>query len=79
MPIVKKLVNHGNSKALVVDKALLDLLDIKDETAVEITTNGRSFTVAPVRSAEENNRIFEAALNETNEKYGGMLKKLAEN
>ena len=64
MPIVKKLVNHGNSKALVVDKALLDLLDIKEGTAVEITTNGRSFTVAPVRSDEENNRIFEAALAE---------------
>ena len=77
MPIVKKLISHGNRKALVVDRALLDLLDIGDETKLEITTNGRSFTVSPVRSAEENNKIFEAALQDTNEKYGGTLKKLA--
>ncbi len=77
MPIVKKLISHGNSKVLVVDRALLDLLDIKDETKVQITTDGRSFTVAPIRSPEENDRLFQSALKDTNEKYGVMLGKLA--
>jgi methyltransferase-like protein len=34
---------------------------------------------ADAANSDENNRIFEAALKETNEKYNAMLKKLSDN
>lgn len=39
--MIKTLQKIGNSKGLVLDKALLDLLDIGEDTSVEIRpTNG---------------------------------------
>ncbi len=49
----KRLVKHGNSRALVIDKAILDLLKIDDETELELTTDGRSLTIRPSIDTEE--------------------------
>jgi hypothetical protein len=38
--MTKKLIKHGNSAALVVDKALMDVLNINMDTPLEITTRG---------------------------------------
>ena len=43
----KSLTRQGNSKALILDRALLELLHIEGE--VEITTNGHSLLITPVR------------------------------
>ena len=43
----KKLVRHGNSRALVIDKAILELLKIDDDTELEVVTDGRSLTITP--------------------------------
>ena len=51
--MIKKLTRHGNSLALVIDRAILDLLEIK-----------------------EHRESFEQALEDTNKKYGKMLKRL---
>jgi antitoxin component of MazEF toxin-antitoxin module len=76
--VIKRLVRHGNSRALVIDKPILELLKVDENGAVEITTDGTSLIMRPV-SAEEARRIeFEAALEQTNEGWGGALKKLAE-
>ncbi len=76
--MIKRLVRHGNSRALVIDKPILELLKVDENGAVEITTDGTSLFMRPV-SAEEARRIeFEAALEETNKSWGGALKKLAE-
>ncbi len=67
---MKKLTKHGNSWALVIDRPILDLLGIDPEsTPVDITTDGSSLLVAPVRD-ERRERAFRAALKRSNRKYG---------
>lgn len=45
--MLKKLVKYGNSNALVLDKAILELLNIEEGSVVKITTDGRSITLTP--------------------------------
>jgi antitoxin component of MazEF toxin-antitoxin module len=75
--MIKTLTKHGNSWALVIDKPILDLLNIAPETPLEILTDGQTLIVSPTRSAKRKAK-FKAALEETNRKYGRALKKLAE-
>jgi len=75
--MIKKLSRHGNSLALVIDRAILDLLNISEDTPLEVSTDGESLFVAPVRDAERRKK-FEQALEETNRRYGRALKRLAE-
>ncbi len=45
----KKLSAIGNSLGLVIEKPILELLDIDRETELEMTTDGRRLIVEPVR------------------------------
>ena len=77
--MIKKLVRHGNSRALVIDKPILELLNITDDTEIEIVTDGTSLTMRPVAVDDAGRRhAFELALEETNRTWGGALKKLSE-
>jgi antitoxin component of MazEF toxin-antitoxin module len=75
--ITKKLSKHGNSLALVIDRSILELLGIDEQTALEISTDGRALVVVPVRDKRRRKR-FESALTACNEQYGKALKRLAE-
>jgi antitoxin component of MazEF toxin-antitoxin module len=74
--MIKKLTKHGNSLALLIDKAVLDLLKIDADTPLEITTDGGILIISPVRDKRQRKK-FEQALEETNRKYQKMLKRLA--
>ena len=74
--MTKKLTKHGNSLALVIDKAILELLDIDADTPLKITTNGRELLIIPTRDDALDD--FEAALQRANDKYARMRKRLAE-
>ena len=75
--MVKRLAKHGNSLALVIDRGVLDLLEIDGDTPLSLTTDGKCLIVTPVRDPEREKR-FRAALAEGNRKYGKMLKRLAD-
>ena len=75
--MVKKLTKHGNSLALIIDRAVLDLLEINDDTPLDITTDGQVLVVTPVRD-EARREKFNGALRSANTKYGRALKHLAE-
>ena len=45
--MLKKLVKYGNSNALVLDKALLELLNIAEGSVVKIKTDGTSLIITP--------------------------------
>ncbi len=75
--MMKTLTKHGNSYALVIDRAILELLNITPETPLEISTDGKALTVAPITDPKRRAR-FEAALARTNQRYSRALKKLAE-
>lgn len=76
MALIKKLAKHGNSLALVIDKGVLELLEIDDKTPLDISTDGKVLIIAPVRD-EKRRKQFEEALEKANRKYGRALKKLA--
>lgn len=75
--MLKKLTRHGNSLALVIDKGVLELLNIDDQTPLEISTDGTILMISPVRD-EERKLQFQNALEKTNAKYGRALKRLAD-
>ena len=75
--MVKHLTKHGNSLALVIDRGVLDLLEIDADTPLSMTTDGKCLIVTPVRDPERQKR-FRAALEEGHRKYGKMLKRLAD-
>mgnify|MGYP001602735997 CR=1 FL=1 len=75
--MIKKLVAHGNSAALVIDKPILQLLKADENTSFEITTDGRSLILSPVSDAKREKR-FSAALDKINKLHGKTLRKLAE-
>ena len=45
--MTKKLIQHGNSAALVLDKALLDVLNVRIDTLLEVTTDGKNIIISP--------------------------------
>jgi antitoxin component of MazEF toxin-antitoxin module len=75
--MIKNLVKHGNSWAIVIDRPILDLLKIAPESPVELTTDGRSIRIAPVDSDDINAKV-RTAREKVNAKYAKAFKKLAE-
>lgn len=75
--MVKTLQRHGNSQALVIDKALMEALGIDAETPLQITVSGNSLIVTPANvglGREEVGRMME----KLRPRYGEMLRRLAE-
>jgi len=73
--MVKKLIQHGNSVALVIDKPIMELLNITNETAFELSTDGRNIILSPqVRQNQQNDILH--SLEKINKKYGKVLKRL---
>ena len=75
--MVKRLVKHGNSLALVIDRPLLELLHIDASTFLDVQIDEKSLIVTPVQ-ADDRKKKFLEALESANRKYGRALKKLAE-
>ena len=75
--MIKKLVRHGNSVALVIDRGVLDLLNIQPDSPLNITTDGNVLIVAPIHDSKRR-KLFNASLAEGNARYGRMLKRLAD-
>ena len=72
----KTLIKHGNSLALVIDKPILDMLQISADTPLEISTNGDQLLVTPCREKSRQKKI-EGSLKKINEEFKDDLKRLA--
>ncbi|MDI3280284.1 MAG: AbrB/MazE/SpoVT family DNA-binding domain-containing protein [Bacillota bacterium] len=75
--MIKTLTAHGNSAALIIDKPILELLGITMETPLQITTDGKSLVISPLREAEREEK-FRKILQSVNARHEATLKKLAE-
>lgn len=75
--MIKNFVRHGNSWALVIDRPILDLLKIRPEDPVEITTDGSTVTIAPVSPTDRKARVAMARA-KVNARHKKTFKKLAE-
>ena len=74
--MIKKLVAHGNSVAIIIDKPILELLGINRETPLEIITDGKNLIIAPVDTVKRKKK-FKTTLAKINRLHGKTLKKLA--
>jgi antitoxin component of MazEF toxin-antitoxin module len=75
--MIKKLTKHGNSLAIIIDRAILNLLKIDVNTPLEISTDGQVLVISPVQDDAHHDK-FTKALESANRKYGRALKRLAE-
>lgn len=71
----KTLTRVGGSHALIIDKAVLDLLGIGPDTRLQITTDGRRLVVTPV--PDDRSGRVEQAMGEVLEAHAELFEKLA--
>jgi antitoxin component of MazEF toxin-antitoxin module len=75
--LTKEICKHGNSLALVIDRPILELLGIDEQTTLNISTDGRALIIVPSHGKRRSKRFLKA-LEDGNEQYGGALKRPAE-
>jgi len=74
--MIKKLIQHGNSLALIIDKPIMELLNIKNDTALELSTDGANIIISPVKDKARLTKLNKS-LEGINKKHSSTLKKLA--
>jgi len=47
--MIKKLSAIGNSLGLIIERSILELLDITKDTALEVTTDGEALIIRPAK------------------------------
>ena len=75
--MVKFLTKVGNSEAVVIDKAVLSLLKITENTPLEISTDGKNLVISPVSDPKQMREVKKAYL-AVKKRFGRALKNLAE-
>jgi antitoxin component of MazEF toxin-antitoxin module len=75
--MVKKLIQHGNSAALILDKPILDLLNFEMDTPLEISTDGKNLIIS-AQTIKNGEKDILKSLEKINKRYSTALKKLGE-
>lgn len=75
--MIKRLTKHGNSLALVIDRPVLELLRIDNDTPLDITTDGKRLVIEPAQPSARRKKFLDA-MAWAEKKYGRALKKLAQ-
>lgn len=70
----KKLSAVGNSFGLVIEKPILELLNIDRDTVLEVTTDGSRLIIEPVK---ESQKRFRASAAKVLKKHEATFRKLA--
>jgi antitoxin MazE len=74
---LKNLTRLGNSLAIIIDRPILDMLDINEKTQLKLTTEKGKIILEPLSDAEVERR-FLAAADKVEKRYGRVFKRLAE-
>jgi antitoxin component of MazEF toxin-antitoxin module len=74
--VIKKLTKHGNSLALVIDKGILELLNIDADTPLSVRTDGQHLVIARAEDDKIQKKL-EAVMAKGNKKYARMFQRLA--
>tara|TARA_B100001778_G_C18345698_1_gene519611 strand:- start:387 stop:620 length:234 start_codon:yes stop_codon:yes gene_type:complete len=76
--VKKKLTKHGNSAAIVIEKPILELLQIDFDTELEIQTDGQNLVISPIKKDQKQKKTeLVKALEKVKQNHGQTLKKLA--
>ena len=73
---IKHLTRQGNSLSLIIDRPILDMADINEQTPLKINVVGRKIILEPL-SEEEIERRFSASAGKSERRFGRMFKNLA--
>ena len=74
--MIKTLQRHGNSQALVLDKPILEMLGVGDDTRLQLSISGGSLIVTPVDTGIGNDEV-DRQFDRLQSRYGDMLRRLA--
>ena len=56
---IQRVTRQGNSAALIIDRTLMDLLDIDQDTDLKLTVNGKQLLVERLGEKEQSKRVGE--------------------
>jgi antitoxin MazE len=78
--MMKRLTKVGNSHALLLEKPVLDLLNISSDTMLEVKTDGERLIIQPVKDddKDKNRKKATEGLKKAVKRYGGALKRMPE-
>jgi antitoxin component of MazEF toxin-antitoxin module len=75
--MIKRLIRHGNSRAIVVDKALLEAAGISENAFFQISVNPSGGLV--IQSVDDTNiEVFQNNFEKLNKKHKQLMKNLAD-
>ena len=75
--MVKTIRKVGNSNALLLDKAIMELIGLREGGAVKLTITNGSLLVTPVAAKAVDPAKFVACLNRVVAEWGDVLERLA--
>lgn len=79
--MIKKITKYGNSHALILDKPILKLMRIDEHVQLELTTDGKSLIITPIREKKiitvRKNKSVQRALKKALVEHDATFKKLA--
>lgn len=76
--MIKRIKKVGNGNALFLDKAILELVGLKEGGEVQITVHDGTIVVTPTHPRPVDKKRFDAALNRVMAERRDVLRKLAE-
>jgi len=74
--MIKKLSPMGDGLGLVLDRQILELLGITQDTPLELTTDGAGLRICPAKQASKLERVL-AAADEVMAAHDATFRKLA--
>lgn len=74
--MIKKLSTVGTSLGLIIERPILDLLNITEDTPLEVTTDGEALIIRPAKKLSQTDRVM-AAADELMDAHEETFRKLA--
>ena len=76
--MIKHLRKVGNSSALILDRALMEMIGLEENAEVQLTVHNGSLILTPANPMPVSQDEFEAALAKVVSRRRSALKRLAE-
>ena len=76
--MIKQLRKVGNSSALILDKAVMELIGLEENGNVQLTVSNGSLILTPVHPKRVSPEQFEQALSRVIGRRRGVLRRLAQ-
>ena len=73
--VIKHLIQHGNSKAIIIDKAILQAAGLDDNALFQIVVDSTGITIQSVKPA---NSKFKETKNYVFNEYAELFKRLSD-